>query len=217
MPPLRIDVWSDLACPWCYIGKRRLDAALAQAALPAGVEITWRAFELDPSAPAVRDDGLTPAQRLAAKYRRSEAEAEAMIANVTRIAAGDGLTFAIERSRSGNTFDAHRVVKLAAAHGRATEAKERLFRAHFTEGRALGDRAALGELAGELGLDAAEVDAALTGDRFAAEVRADQRLARELGISGVPFFVFDQRLAVSGAQPVAALVGAIAQAVAADA
>ena len=87
MPPLRIDVWSDVVCPWCYIGKRRLDAALAQAALADGVELVWRGFELDPSAPAVRDDGLTQAQRLAAKYRRSEAEAEAMIANVTRIAA----------------------------------------------------------------------------------------------------------------------------------
>ena len=215
MPPLRIDVWSDLACPWCYIGKRRLDAALAQAALADGVELVWRGFELDPSAPAVRDDGLTQAQRLAAKYRRSEAEAEAMIANVTRIAAGDGLTFHLDRSRGGNTFDAHRVVKLAATHGRATEAKERLFRAYFTDGRALGERATLVELATELGLDAAEVEAALAGDRFAAEVRADQRLARELGISGVPFFVFDQRLAVSGAQPVAALVGALAQATAA--
>lgn len=212
--PLRIDVWSDLACPWCYIGKRRLDAALAQAAPAGGVELTWRGFELDPGAPAVRDDGLTQVQRLAAKYRRSEAEAEAMVANVTRTAAGDGLAFRIDLSKSGNTFDAHRVVKLAATHGRATEAKERLFAAHFTEGRALGDRATLVELATELGLDAAEVEATLAGDRFAAEVRADQRLARELGISGVPFFVFDQRLAVSGAQPVAALVGALAQATA---
>ena len=214
MPALRIDVWSDLACPWCYIGKRRLDAALAQAGLADGVELVWRAFELDPTAPAVRDDGLTPAQRLAAKYRRSEAEAEAMIANVTRVAAGDGLAFEIARSRGGNTFDAHRVVKLAATHGRATAAKERLFAAYFGEGRALGDRATLGELAAELGLDAGEVAATLAGDRFADEVRADQRLARELGISGVPFFVFDQRLAVSGAQPVAALVGALAQATA---
>lgn len=215
--PLRIDVWSDLACPWCYIGKRRLDAALAQAAPAGGVEVTWRAFELDPTAPAVRDDGLTQAERLAAKYRRSAAEAEAMITNVTRIAAGDGLAFRIDRSKSGNTFDAHRVVKLAATHGHGTAAKERLFAAHFTEGQALGDRATLAALAAEVGLDAAEVTAMLASDRFAAEVRADQRLARELGISGVPFFVFDQRLAVSGAQPVEALVGALAQATAADA
>ena len=209
--PLRIDVWSDLACPWCYIGKRRLEAALATAAPPGGVEVVWRSFELDPAAPPVRTDGLTQAQRLAAKYRRTPAEAEAMIANVTRLAAAEGLTFRIDQQIAGNTFDAHRVLHLAAAHGRQDAVGERLFRAYFTEGRALGDRATLVELAADAGLPAAEVEAALAGDAHAADVRADERLARELGISGVPFFVLDGRVGVSGAQPAEVLARAIAE------
>ena len=210
MAALRIDVWSDLACPWCYIGKRRLEAALARA--PRAVEVVWRSFELDPDAPAVRDDGQSYAQRLAAKYRRSTAEAEAMIANVTAVAARDGLEFRFERARAGNTFDAHRVLHLAAAHGRQGVLKERLLRAYFTDGRALGDHATLIELAVEVGLDGDDVRATLAGDAYAAAVRADERGARELGISGVPFFVLDGRIGVSGAQPVEVLVGALAEA-----
>ncbi|MBK9032674.1 MAG: DsbA family oxidoreductase [Myxococcales bacterium] len=210
MSALRIDVWSDLACPWCYIGKRRLEAALAQA--PQEVELVWRSFELDPSAPAIRDDSQSYVERLAAKYRRSTAEAEAMIANITAVAAADGLDFRIDRVRGGNTFDAHRVLHLAAAHGHQGALKERLLRAYFTEGRALGDHATLVELAAEVGLDAEEVRAALAGDAHAAEVRADEGLARELGISGVPFFVMAGRLGVSGAQPAETLVHALAQA-----
>lgn len=210
MARLLVEVWSDLVCPWCYIGKRRLDGALSRHS--GDVEVVWRAYELDPSAPAVRDDGLTQVQRLAAKYRRTPEQAAAMVANVASVGAEDGLDLRFDLVRSGNTFDAHRAVRFAAAQGSAPALVDRLFRAHFTEGRALGDRATLVELASEIGLPGDALATALDGDAHAADVRADQQRARELGITGVPFFVLGGRLGVSGAQPADTLVEALAEA-----
>jgi predicted DsbA family dithiol-disulfide isomerase len=209
---LRVDIWSDIACPWCYIGKRRFEAALRDFAHADEVEVVWRSFELDPTAPAIRDDGKTYAERLASKYRRSVAEAEGMIGNVVQQAATEGIEMRFDRARSGNTFDGHRLVHLAARHGLQGAMKERLLRAYFTEGQAMGDREALVALAVEVGLDGDEVRAALATDAHAAEVRADERLARELGISGVPFFVLDGKFGISGAQPAAALARALTEA-----
>lgn len=205
-------MWSDIACPWCYVGKRRLEAALAEFPHRDAVELVWRAFELDPSAP--RDLGATPsyAARLARKYGSSVAEAEQMIARMTATAAADGLDFHFERIRPGNTFDAHRLLHLARGRGLQDALKERLFRAYFCEGEPIGDVRALARLAGEVGLAADEVDALLTGDAHAREVRGDEEEARRLGIRGVPFFVFAGRHAVSGAHPAETLLAALTSA-----
>lgn len=212
MQRLRVDVWSDIACPWCYVGKRRLERALAEFPHRDGVEVVWRAFELDASAP--RDPGPTPsyAARLAQKYGSSVPEAEMMLQGMTATAAADGLDFHFERIRPGNTFDAHRLLHLAHARGLQGALKERLFRAYFSEGEPIGDPDALARLAGEVGLAPDEVAAVLAGDAYAREVRADEQEARRLDIRGVPFFVFAGRHAVSGAHPSEALLAALTMA-----
>lgn len=213
MAKLRIDVWSDIACPWCYIGKRHLEQALAEFPHARDVEVVWRAFELDPSAPRVRDTSAQSyAERLAAKYGWKTADAQKRLDQMTETAARDGLDFRFDRVRPGNTFDAHRLLHLAHERGVQDAVKERLLRGYMTEGAAIGDPETLAVLAREGGLDEAEARALLASDRYATEVRDDERLARELGISGVPFFVLSGRLGVSGAQPAKVLRGALAQA-----
>lgn len=210
MAQLRIDIWSDIACPWCYIGKRHLEAALAEFPHKDEVEIMWRAFELDPSAPRVRDTSKEHyADRLAAKYGMTRAQAQQKLDHMTQTAAQDGLDFRFDRVTPGNTFDAHRLLHLAHERGVQDALKERLLLAYMTEGAAIGDPEVLAVLAREAGLDEAEARALLSGDRFAAEVRQDERLARELGINGVPFFVLSGRLGVSGAQPASVLRSAL--------
>ena len=214
MKKLRVDVWSDIACPWCYVGKRRLEAALARLAREGGsdaptVEVAWRAFELDPSAPRERPTDLGYAERLAKKYGTSAKEAEGMIARMTETARADGLDFRFDRIRPGNTFDAHRLLHLAGERGMQDAVKERFLLAYMTEGEPIGDPETLVRLAEEAGLDAEEARAALASDAFAAEVRADEDEARELGISGVPFFVLGGKYAISGAQPVELLLRAL--------
>jgi predicted DsbA family dithiol-disulfide isomerase len=207
---LTVDVWSDIVCPWCAIGKRRLEAALAEFSHRDDVEVVWRAFELDPSAPAVRhEDNLA---RLAEKYGRTKAEAEAMLKNVTDVASKDGLDFQLGRARPGNTFDGHRLLHLALERGVQDAVKDRFFRAYMTEGEPIGDREVLVRLASEAGLDAAEARAVLEGDRYASDVREDEETAQALGIRGVPFFVLGGKYAVSGAQSAEVLLGALQRA-----
>ena len=208
---LAIDIWSDIACPWCYVGKRRLEAALAQYPERASVEIKWHAFELNPAAPRVSNDGAY-AERLAKKYGMSLRDAEARIGHLTDLAQKDGLAFDFDHIRPGNTFDAHRVVHLGAVRGREGAVKERLLQGYLCEGAAIGERDVLVRLGEEAGLDPEEVRATLASNDFADEVRADEAQARELGISGVPFFVLGGRYAVSGAQPVEVFSKALAQA-----
>lgn len=212
MNKLSVEVWSDIACPWCYVGKRRLEAALARFPRRDAVDVVWRAFELDPAAPRVRDPDVSYAERLAKKYGASVADAEGMIRRMTDVAAEDGLDFHFERIRPGNTFDAHRVLHLAGERGVQDAVKERLLRGYMTEGEAIGEPEALVRLAGEAGLDPAEVRAMLATDTYAREVRADEEQARALGIHGVPFFVFGARYAASGAQPAELLLGALEKA-----
>lgn len=210
MPSLRIDVWSDLACPWCYVGKRRLEAALQKAGV-SDADVVWRSFELDARAPATQATSIPYAQRLATKYRCSVGQAEQMIARMTDTAAVDGITMRFDRAQPGNTFDAHRLLHLAQHHGLQNSLKERLFAAYLTDGDALGDHATLQRLATQIGLPSEEVAAVLASDRFASDVRADEQMAQELSITGVPFFVIAGRLAISGAQPIDVLADAIAQ------
>ena len=209
---LRLDIWSDIACPWCYIGKRHLEQALAKFPHAADVELVWRAFELDPEAPARRDDSQSFTQRLAAKYGMSVAEAQRRIDQVIATGAKAGIEFRYDHMKSGNTFDAHRLLHWAHEQGKQGALKERMMRAYMTDGLAIGEPDVLAGLAADVGLDAAEARAILAGDRYRDAVRADEARARELGISGVPFFVMAGRIGVSGAQPAEVLVDALTQA-----
>jgi predicted DsbA family dithiol-disulfide isomerase len=209
MKKLDVQIWSDIACPWCYVGKRRLEAALARFEHREQVSISWRAFELDPAAPRVRDTSTSYAERLGAKYGRSVAQAQGMIDSMTETAARDGLEFRFDRVQSGNTFDAHRLHHFAAERGLGDAAKERLLRAYMTEGEAIGEPEVLVRLGADIGLDADAVRAMLASDAFKDEVRGDERAAQQLGIRGVPFFVFDGRYGVSGAQPADVLLGVL--------
>ena len=196
---MKVEIWSDVVCPWCYIGKRRFESALGRFAHRDDVQVVWRSFELDPSAPARRTGDS--AQRLADKYGLSRAQALASQDRLTEMAAQEGLAFHFDQAQSGNTFDAHRVLHLASERGLQDEVKERLLRAYFSEGEAIGEAETLVRLAAEVGLDSAEAAAVLGSDAYSAEVREEEHEARELGINGVPFFVVDRRYGVSGAQP----------------
>ena len=211
MVRLPVDVWSDIACPWCWIGKRRLEDAIG--AFEGEVAVTWRAFELDPSAPAEAPERVDYARRLAAKYRTTRDEAQAMIDRMVGVGRSVGLELRFERIRPTNTFDAHRLLAWAAEAGRQTELKERLFAAYLSEGLAISDHAVLRGLADSAGLDPKAAAAVLASDAHAGEVRKDQALAARLGITGVPFFVLDHRYAVSGAQPAEELLAAMRRAV----
>jgi predicted DsbA family dithiol-disulfide isomerase len=203
---MKVEIWSDVVCPWCYIGKRRFEAALARFDHRDEVELVWRSFELDVSAPASGDEPGTYAARLAGKYGCSVTEAQAMIDTMTDTAALEGLDFRFDLARPGNTFDAHRLLHLALEHGRQDALKERLDAATFTEGSPASDHGALRALAVEVGLPEVEVDAVLASDRYSEAVRADEEQARAYGISGVPFFVVDGRYGISGAQPADAVL-----------
>jgi predicted DsbA family dithiol-disulfide isomerase len=199
-----VEIWSDIACPWCYIGKRRFEEALREFEHADDVQVMWRSFELDPSAPDELEGERVA--RLAAKYGMSVEQAREAERRIIDTAAADGLDFRFDISRSGRTFDAHRVLHLAHDHGRGDEAKERLLRAYFTEGELMSDHDTLVRLAVEVGLDEDEVRATLGSNRYAAAVREDQRTAMEFGITAVPTFVIDRAIGVSGAQSPVALL-----------
>lgn len=202
---MNVEIWSDIACPWCYIGKRHFEAALAGFAHAEAVNVTWRSFELDPTAPAeVTGQSV---EIIATKYGMSPEQAQAAEDRVTQAAANAGLDYHLERSRMGSTFDAHRLVHLAEEHRLQDEMKERMFRGRFIDGELMSDPETLVAAAVEIGLPEGEVRATLASDRFADEVRADEQVARELGITGVPMFVVDRRFGASGAQPPQQLLG----------
>jgi predicted DsbA family dithiol-disulfide isomerase len=196
---MNVEIWSDVVCPWCYIGKRRFERAVASFGHPDEVTVTYRSFELDPDAPAQRTG--THAEHLAGKYGMTVAQADQAGQQMTERAAGDGLEFRFDIIRGGNTFDAHRLLHLARDYGLQPELKERLMKATFTEGLPIADQPTLARLATEAGLPADRVQAVLDGDGYADAVRADEQQAARYGITGVPFFVADGKYAVSGAQP----------------
>jgi predicted DsbA family dithiol-disulfide isomerase len=203
---VKVEIWSDVVCPWCYIGKRRFESALERFDHP--VEIEWKSFELNPDAPVHR--GST-AEHLARKYGMSLEQVAAMHERMTALAAAEGLEYHLDETQGGNTFDAHRLLQLAKSRGIGGEMKERLLRAYFTECEPIGEREALVRLGEELGLaDTADV---LASDAFAREVRADEHEARLFGINAVPFFVIDRYYAVEGAQPAEVILGALTRAV----
>jgi predicted DsbA family dithiol-disulfide isomerase len=197
---MQIEIWSDVICPWCYIGKRRFERALAQFAGRDAVQVVWRSFELDPQ--AARQPAGTLEDLLAGKYGVSHEQAAAMNARVTAVALEEGLEYRLGQARPGNTFDAHRLLHLAVSRGVGDAAMERLMRGYFGEALPVGDRAALARLAPDFGIAEADALAVLENEAFADAVRADEARAAAFGITGVPFFVFDEKSGISGAQAV---------------
>jgi predicted DsbA family dithiol-disulfide isomerase len=200
---VKIEVWSDIVCPWCYIGKRRLESALAGHDGP--VEVEWRSFQLDPSFP--KGEHRPVYEALAEKMNGTPDQVREMTAHVGSLAEAEGLHYDFEHSVMVNTFDAHRLTHLAKAQGLGAEMHERLMRAQLVEGANLGEADTLVRLSEELGVDGA--GRVLSTDEYAADVDADIREARRLGATGVPFFVLDRRYGVSGAQPVEAFSRAL--------
>jgi predicted DsbA family dithiol-disulfide isomerase len=209
---MKVEIFSDVVCPWCAVGKRRFETALAQFAHAGEVDVVWRAYELDPSAPTRRDGEY--ADHLARKYGMTREQAVAANERLTATAAAEGLEFHFERARPGNTFDAHRLLHYAREAGPGVQdaLKERLFVAYFTEGAAIGERETLLRLAADVGLDTQESADILAGDRYADEVRADEREALELGVTGVPFFVIDGKFGIPGAQDAPSILSVLERA-----
>ena len=207
---MKIEVWSDIACPWCYIGKHRLDTALSSFAHADEVEVVWRSYQLDPDAPRVSDMNLNDI--LSRKHGFPPAQAVAMNEQMRQMGAKEGLTYRFDIARYGNSFDAYRLVHLARQHGLQSAMEDRLFAAYFGEGLAIGDQDTLLALALEAGLPETEVRDVLAGDAFADQVRADTEEARRLNVRGVPFVVIDEKYALPGAQSVKVIGDALRQA-----
>lgn len=197
--PLLVEVWSDVVCPWCYVGIANLDAAIAQLDRPSDVEVRFRSFQLDPSAKT--HSAADHLKGLARKYGTTVEEMRARQEQLVAVGAAAGVEFRFDRAVSGNTFDAHRLLHLAHRQGVQHAAKHALLRAYFTDGKAIAEHATLQAAAAEAGMPADEVEDLLAGDAYADEVRTDIAAARSNGIGGVPFFLVDERLALSGAQP----------------
>lgn len=204
---MKIEIWSDVVCPFCALGKKNLEAALAQFEHRDTVQIEWKSFELDPSAP--RGSKQSIAEVLAQKYGRSVEWARKMNAEMAARAAAQGATFNFEKVIPSNSFDAHRLIHFAKAAGKQSEAQAALFDAYFKDGKDIGDAATLLTIARELGLDADGAAEMLASDAYKDVVRADESEAQELGITGVPFFLINGELGVSGAHPAEAFLEAL--------
>ena len=210
---MKIEIWSDIACPWCYIGKRRFEAALAAFPHRDEVDVRWRSFQLDPSLPDHYEG--TEVQYLSERKGIDPAQLAGMLEQVTVQAAGEGLSYDYDSLVVANSFSAHRLIHLARAEGgnaAADAAKEALLSAHFEKGQDIGSADTLAEIGGRVGVDPERVRAMLAGEEFTEDVNADIAQARSLGISGVPFFVLDDKYGISGAQPTDLFASALDQA-----
>lgn len=196
---MRVDVWSDVVCPWCAIGVANLEVALAELSHGDEVEVVLRSFQLDPRARTQSPEEHLSA--LARKYGTTPEEMRARQQHLVAMGAERGIEFRFDRAVSGNTFDAHRLLHLARERGVQRELEQRLWRAYFTDGDPIGEHDTLRKAAADVGLEPGEVDEVLAGDAHADAVRADIAEARELDVTGVPFFLVDGRFALGGAQP----------------
>ena len=208
---MQIEIWSDVICPWCYIGKRRFEAALAAFPHKEKVTVVWRSFELDTQSPSQYSETLI--EMLSRKYHVSLQEAENMNARVSSLAKEVGLDYRLSEARPGNTFDAHRLLHFATSRQVGDQAMERIMHAYFSEALPIGDRAALANLAPEFGISTKDALAILESDAYVEAVRADETRASTLGISGVPFFDIDGKIGISGAQPVDVFADALSQSI----
>jgi len=204
---MKVEIWSDVVCPWCYIGKRRFETALATTGMAETVEVTWRSFQLNPTHP--RGLRRRHDEYLAEKLGRPIQDVQRLDERVVALAAAEGLDYDFDRYTVVNTFDAHRVAHLATSQGAGGAIEERMLRAQLVEGEVLDDPATLVRLAGDVGVPAGDVEDVLAGDAFAAAVEDDVRTGLSLGLTGVPFFVIDRAIGVSGAQPADVFVRAL--------
>lgn len=204
---MKIEVWSDYVCPFCYIGKRRLESALKQSGLESEVEVVYKAYQLDPTTPVASDRSLI--EGLAGKYNIGKEEAENMMQNVQEQAKSVDLHYDVKNMKTSNTFDAHRLAKFADKHGVEDQVTERLLHGYFVEGERIDTEDILLAIANEAGLDKEETKAMLRSEDFSKEVQADIAEAQEVGVKGVPFFVINRKYAISGAQPTEAFVEAL--------
>ena len=207
---MKVDIWSDVRCPFCYIGKRKFETALEKFIHKDQVEIEWHSFELDPSAETKPE--INSIDHLAEIKGQSRAWAEEMTGHVSQVAAEVGLNFNMEKAVVANSFNAHRLIRLAKSMDLANEMEELLFTAYFIEGKNIDDDAVLTEIGVLAGLEKMAIQTMLAGYDFGNEVRADEQIAQQIGISGVPFFIINQKLAVSGAQSPETFLGAMEQA-----
>ena len=207
---MKVEIWSDVACPWCFIGKRRFESALENFEHKDEVEVEWRSYQLDPTLPEHYDG--TETEYLSEIKGMPQQQVRQMFEHVRAQAAGEGLAYDFDKIVVANSFMAHRFMHLTKEHGRMDAAKEALLSGHFEHGEDIGDIEYLVRTGVVLGLDEAEVREALTGDKYAAEVRADIAEARALGVNGVPFFVLDRKYGISGAQPAEVFGRALQQA-----
>lgn len=196
---MRIEIWADVVCPWCYIGKRRMETALEGFEHRDEVEVVYRSFELDPFAPEVGTESTVTV--LGRKFGKDEAQTREMMGGVDELAAAEGLTFSYADARHARTLNAHRLLHLAASAGRQKEMMEQVLAAYFSRGESLGDLDVLRSAAAAAGLDAGRVEQVLGSTEFRDDVMADVAQAQAYGASGVPFFVLDGRFGISGAQP----------------
>jgi predicted DsbA family dithiol-disulfide isomerase len=201
---LKIQIWSDIMCPFCYIGKRRMEEALQLFGHREAVAIEWKSFQLDAGFIAAPDD--TMAEHLAEKYRKNTDWAHNMMDNVTQNAKAAGLDFHLEKAVLANSLHAHRLLHLAKKHQRANDLEELLFKAYLTEGKNVNDLNTLTELGLEVGLEREEIKKVLYSTAYENEVKQDIAAANSIGVQGVPFFVFDNKYAISGAQPAVAFL-----------
>jgi predicted DsbA family dithiol-disulfide isomerase len=205
-----VQVWSDIVCPWCYVGKRRFERGLERFAQRDRVEVVYRSFQLNPDTPAGQTSDRQ--EMLRRKYRLTQEQVEALDARMVDTAKAEGLDYHLNGTRTGNTLDAHRLIHLALDARKQDAALERLYRAYFTEQRSIFERESLAELGAEAGLDPTETRDALAGDRYVDRVAQDLAQARAIGIGGVPFFVIDGKVGVSGAQSPEVFADALARA-----
>jgi predicted DsbA family dithiol-disulfide isomerase len=195
---LKVQIWSDIMCPYCYIGKRRIEGALALFEHKDAVEIEWKSFQLDSNFISSPNDNTI--DHLAKKYRKDREWAQEMVANMTQNAKNSGLDFHFDKAILANSFNAHRLLHLAKKHSLSNELEELLFKAYLTDGKDVNDLETLSEIGKEAGLDAEVVKAILYSDAYAEDVKHDIEMAQSIGVQGVPFFVFDSKYAISGAQ-----------------
>jgi predicted DsbA family dithiol-disulfide isomerase len=201
---LKVQIWSDIMCPFCYIGKRRIEEALQNFEHKDAVEIEWKSYQLDASFIASPEDNMV--EHLAEKYRKDNDWAQNMLDNMTQNAKTAGLDFHFEKAILANSFNAHRLLHLAKKYNLANDLEELLFKAYLTEGKNINDLETLSKLGIEVGLDAEEIAQVLNSDTYGSEVQQDQEEANAIGVQGVPFFVLDNKYAISGAQPAAAFL-----------
>ncbi|TYR36204.1 DsbA family oxidoreductase [Sphingobacterium phlebotomi] len=201
---MKIEIWSDVMCPFCYIGKRNFETALAKFPEKEHIEVVWKSFQLDPTIPEVANE--TQEEYLVKRKGMSVEQVKGMLENVTQSAKQVGLDYHLDKSVMVNSQKAHQLIQFAKTKGLGDEVEERLFKAFFTEGKSIADLDTLTQLGKEIGLDEAELQTAFTDDKYAYLVKQDIQEARQIGVRGVPFFVIDRKYAVSGAQPAEAFV-----------